>query len=159
VLLAGRSWRPFPAVAVGAVLPVLVFAAYGFRLWEAYPVLSDRYWAGIAAGRPASYWLWGDLAALAISAGPALGAGLGSVLAGRRRSPRVVLLLVTAAAVAIVVADASRMSKGEVERIWLPFVPWLLVSTALLPDRWRRPALGLQVVVALLLEHVLDTVW
>jgi methylthioxylose transferase len=158
VLLAGRSWRPLPAIAVGTVLPVLVFAAYGFRLWEAYPVLSDRYWAGIAAGRPASYWLWGDLAALAISAGPALGAGLGSMLA-RRRSPRAVLLLVMAAAAAIVVADASRMSKGEVERIWLPFVPWLLLSTACLPSRWQRPMLGLQVVVALLVQHLVRTNW
>ena len=69
----------------GAVVPVLAFAALGFRLWEAYPVLHDRYWAGIAAGRPASYWLWGDLAALLISAGPALGAGLGSLLAAGRR--------------------------------------------------------------------------
>jgi hypothetical protein len=159
VLLAGRSWRPLPAVAVGAVLPVLVFAAYGFRLWEAYPVLSDRYWAGIAAGRPASYWLWGDLAALAISAGPALGGGLGSLLAGRGRSPRVVLLLVTAAAVAIVVADVSRMSKGEVERIWLPFVPWLLLGCALLPERWRRVGLIAQVGVALVVQTLLYTRW
>jgi methylthioxylose transferase len=159
VLLAGRSWRPLPAVAVGVVVPVLVLAAYGFRLWEAYPVLSDRYWAGIAAGRPASYWLWGDLAALAISAGPVLGAGLGSLLAAGRRSPRVVRLLVAAAAVAIVAADASRMSKAEVERIWLPFVPWLLVSTACLPPRWQRPMLGVQVAVALLVQHLVRTNW
>jgi methylthioxylose transferase len=159
VLLAGRSWRPLPVVTVGAVVPVLVLAAYGFRLWEAYPVLSDRYWAGIAAGRPASYWLWGDLAALAISAGPALGAGVGSVLAAGRRSPRVVRLLVAAAAVAIVAADASRMSKAEVERIWLPFVPWLLVSTACLPPRWQRPMLGVQVAVALLVQHLVRTNW
>jgi hypothetical protein len=159
VLLAGRSWRPFPAVAVGAVLPVLVLAAYGFRLWEAYPVLNDRYWAGIAAGRPASYWLWGDLAALAISAGPALGAGLGALVASGRRSPRVVRLTVAAAALAVVAADASRMSKAEVERIWLPFVPWLLLSTACLPDRWRRPMLAMQVVVALLVQHLVRTNW
>jgi methylthioxylose transferase len=159
VLLAGRSWRPLPAVAIGVVAPVVVLAAYGFRLWEAYPVLSDRYWAGIAAGRPASYWFWGDLAALAIGAGPALGAGIGSLLAAGRRSPRVVRLLVAATAAAIVVADASRMSKAEVERIWLPFVPWLLVSTACLPPRWQRPMLALQVAVALLVQHLVHTNW
>jgi hypothetical protein len=158
-MLAGRSWRPLPAVAVGSVVPVLTFAAYGFRLWDAYPVLNDRYWAGIAASRPAAYWLWGDLAALAISAGPALGAGLGSLLAAGRRSPRVVRLLVAAAALAIVLADASRMSKAEVERIWLPFVPWLLLSTASLPPRWHRPMLGTQVVVALLMQHLVLTNW
>jgi len=159
VLLAGRSWRPLPAVALGAVVPVAVFAALGFRLWEAYPVLQDRYWAGIAAGRPAAYWFWGDLAALAIAAGPALGAGLGSLVAAGRRSPRVVRLLVGAAALAVVAADASRMSKAEVERIWLPFVPWLLLATACLPERWRRPALGGQVVVALLVQHLVLTNW
>ena len=158
-MLAGRSWRPLPAVAVGSVVPVLTFAAYGFRLWDAYPVLNDRYWAGIAASRPAAYWLWGDLAALALSAGPALGAGLGSLLAAGRRSPRVVRLLVAAAALAIVLADASRMSKAEVERIWLPFVPWLLLSTACLPPRWHRPMLGTQVVVALLMQHLVLTNW
>jgi methylthioxylose transferase len=159
VLLATGSWRPLPAVAVGAVVPVAVFAMLGFRLWEAYPALHDRYWAGIAAGRPAAYWWWGDLAALAIAAGPALGAGLGSMVAAGRRSPRVVRLLVGAAALAVVAADASRMSKAEVERIWLPFVPWLLLATACLPLRWRRPMLAVQVVVALLVQHLVLTNW
>jgi methylthioxylose transferase len=159
VLIAGRSWRPFPAVAVGAVVPVLAFALLGFRLWEAYPLLQDRYRAGIAAGRPASYWLWADLAALVICAGPALGAGIGSLLAQGRRSPRVVRLLVTAAGLAILAADASRMSKAEVERIWLPFVPWLLLATVCLPARWQRPALAAQVVTALLVQHLVVTNW
>ena len=159
VLAAGRSWRPFPAVALGAVVPVLGFAALGFRWWEAYPVLQDRYWAGIAAGRPASYWFWADLAALLICAGPVLGAAVGSLVAEGRRSPRAVRLLVAASGVAVLAADASRMSKGEVERIWLPFVPWLLLATACLPPRWRRPMLGVQVVVALLVQHLVLTNW
>ena len=72
VLLAGRSWRPAARRSRWAhSCRSAVFAALGFRLWEAYPVLQDRYWAGIAAGRPAAYWFWGDLAALAIAAGPA----------------------------------------------------------------------------------------
>ena len=45
----------------------------------------------------------------------------------------------------VALADASGMSKAEVERIWLPFVPWLTISCALLPERWRRWGLGLQV--------------
>jgi hypothetical protein len=159
VLLCARRWSPLPVIAVGAALPVLGFALLGFRLWSAYSVLNDRYWAGIAAGRPATYWFWGDLAALAISAGPVLGAGLASLLAQRRRSPCVIRPLVAAAGLAVLVADASRMSKGEVERIWLPFVPWLLLSTACLPERWRRPALGVQVVVALLVQSLVVTNW
>ena len=51
------------------------------------------------------------------------------------------------------------MSKAEVERIWLPFVPWLLLSVALLPERWRRLGLGVQMLVALVLQHLLYTSW
>ena len=51
------------------------------------------------------------------------------------------------------------MSKGEVERIWLPFVPWLLISCTLLPERWRRVGLALQVVTALAVQHLLATGW
>ena len=68
-------------------------------------------------------------------------------------------MLVAAAATAVVLADLSRMSKGEVERIWLPFVPWLLLSAVALPERWRRPALALQLVTALLVQHLLYTSW
>ena len=51
------------------------------------------------------------------------------------------------------------MSKAEVERIWLPFVPWILLSCALLPERWRRAGLVLQLAVALAVEHLLNTGW
>ncbi|MCW2822093.1 MAG: hypothetical protein JWR64_1888 [Marmoricola sp.] len=159
ILVLARSWLPLPVAAASAAAVVLAFAATGFSWWQAYPVLNDRYWDGIAADRPASYWLWGNLAALLFSAGPLLGAGLGRLGALRDRADRVVVLLVSAAAFAVVVADVSRMSKAEVERIWLPFVPWLLVCCALLPERWRRVGLGLQVVTALVVQHLLLTGW
>ena len=104
----------FPAVALGAVVPVVVFAAFGFRLWEAYPVLHDRYWAGIAAGRPAAYWWWGDLAALAIAAGPALGAGLGSLVVRRAEVTTAWCACSWAPLrLAVVVADASADEQGR----------------------------------------------
>ena len=59
----------------------------------------------------------------------------------------------------VALADASGMSKAEVERIWLPFIPWLTISLALLPDGWRRWGLGLQVVAALVVQHLLYTAW
>jgi len=70
-----------------------------------------------------------------------------------------VLWLSGAAVAAVLVASLSQMSRAEVERIWLPFVPWLLVSTALLPPRWRTPMLALQLVVAVVLEHLLYLTW
>jgi hypothetical protein len=159
ILVAARSWLPLPVSAATALLVVLAFAAGGFSWWEAYPLLTDRYWDGIAAVRPTSYWLWGALAALVVCAGPMLGAGLAQVVTLRRRADRVVLLLVSAAAAAIVVAELSRMSKAEVERIWLPFVPWLLVSTALLPERWRRWGVAVQVASAIVVQQLVYTTW
>lgn len=159
VLVAARSWWPLPVAGLAALAVVLGFAVAGFSWWEAYPVLRERYWDGIAADRPASYWLWGNLAALGFSAGPLLGAGLGRLAALRTRADRVVLLLAGSAMAAVVVADLSLMSKAEVERIWLPFVPWLTISVVLLPERWRRWGLALQLVTALLVQHLLYTSW
>lgn len=159
VLAAARSWWPLPVAAVAALVPVLTLAGLGFAWWEAYPVLHDRYWDGVAARRPASYWMWGNPAALALSAGPLLGAGLAHVGRGWRHLDRAAVLLVAGAAAAVLAADLSRMSKAEVERIWLPFIPWLTISCALLPERCRRWGLALQLVAALLLQHLLYTSW
>lgn len=165
ILVIARTWRPLPVAVVAALAVVLAFAAGGFAWWEAYPVLVERYWAGIASDRPFSYWVWGDLAALAMSAGPIVGASL--VLAGGRvraiadrvGGVRVIVLLTAAAALTVLAADLSMMSKAEVERIWLPFVPWVLLGTALLPERARRPALVVQVVAALLIQHLIAPKW
>ncbi|RYC10627.1 hypothetical protein [Nocardioides zhouii] len=159
VLWLARSWWPLPVAAATAIAVVLAFAALGFSWWEAYPVLVDRYWDGIASTRPFSYWVWGNLGALLVSAGPLLGAGLAVVARRHTGGARTVAVLAGAAALTIVVADLSRMSKAEVERIWLPFVPWLTLSLALLPGGWRRWGLALQVLTALLVEHLLYTSW
>ncbi|MDQ6524005.1 hypothetical protein RB608_10355 [Nocardioides sp. LHD-245] len=158
VLAAARRWWPLPVAAVAAVAVALVFAALGFSWWEALPVLRERYWDGIAAQRPAAYWLWGDLAALLLSGGVLLGSAVGAAWAARRSEP-VVALLVGGAVLAVVAADATLMSKAEVERIWLPFVPWLTVGLAVLPASWHRPALAVQVLTALVLQHLLYTTW
>lgn len=156
VLGLGRSWRPLPLAAGAALAVVLGCAALGFAWWEAFPVLRERYWAGIAADRPAAYWLWGDLAALLVCAGPLLGAGVAML---RRGCDRVPLLLAGAAVLTVAVADVSLMSKAEVERIWLPFVPWLTLSLALLPERWRRWGLLAQVGWAVAVQQLLYTTW
>lgn len=69
VLYLGRSWWPLPVAALSALALVLLFAVLGFAWWDAYPVLVDRYWDGIAETRPASYWIWGNLGALLVSGG------------------------------------------------------------------------------------------
>jgi hypothetical protein len=163
VLVVGRSWRPVVPAALAAAAVVLAFAAYGFVWWEALGPLHQRYWDGVASRRPAAYWLWGDLAALVVSAGPLVGAGLAQLVPRSRSTAdaggRTVGWLAGAAVAMVVVADASQMSRAEVERIWLPFVPWLLISCALLPERWRRGGLLLQLAVALAVQHMLATGW
>jgi hypothetical protein len=165
VLVAARRWQPLPWAAGAALGVVGTFALLGFAWWEAYPVLVQRYWDGTASSRPGGYWIWANLAALAVSAGVVLGPVLATAVPRLRQtwrgpgSARVIALLVTAAAVTNVLADVSQMSRAEVERIWLPFVPWLLVGTALLPPRWRRVALPSQLVLALTVQHLFHTFW
>lgn len=168
VLALGGSWRPLPWALAAALGVTVIFGLLGFWWWEGYGPLHDRYWLGIASERPQAYWFFGDLGALAVSAGPLLGAGLGAAVA-RARAPGVVrrldvgtrtaVVLPLAALVVVLAADLSRMSKAEVERIWLPFMPWLLLSMTLLPARWQRPALAVHVVAALVLQHLVYTHW
>ncbi len=173
VLLAARSWRPLLPAAGAALVPVLAFVPFGFRWWEAYPVLTERYWDGLAQRRPGLYWTWGDLALLLFSGGVLLGAGI-AVLVWRLRQQRqaardgvataddpdrAVLLLAAAGVLIILIATSSQMSRAEVERIWLPFIPWVTVSLALLPERWRRVGLAVPIVSALLLEHLFYHSW
>ena len=166
VLVAARSWRPLPWAAGSAAAVVLAFAAGGFAWWEAYPVLVRRYYDGVQKNRPYSYWVWGNLSALAFSAGPLVGSAVAAAIARARRvirsvpsETRTVVLLALAGFACVLLADLSGMSKAEVERIWLPFEPWMLVGTALLSARWRRWGLAIQLVVALLVQHLLFTGW
>ncbi|WP_370247620.1 hypothetical protein [Nocardioides sp.] len=159
VLVLARSWRPLPIAVLAALVPVAVFAVAGFSWWEAFPVLRERYWDGLASRRPAAYWTWANLASLAIACGPWVGAGLAVLAARRREASRVVLVLVGAAVTSVLLADLSQMSRAEVERIWLPWMPWLTLAVVVLPPRWRRPALVGQVVWALALETLLRTAW
>jgi methylthioxylose transferase len=163
VLLVARTWVPLVPVALAALAVVGAFAVLGFSYLDALPAIHDRYWDAIGGRRPWQYWLWGDLAALSFSAGPLAGAGVG-LLAGARGAvldagSRVVIWLSGAGVAMVLLADLSLMSKAEVERIWLPFVPWVLLACALLPERWRRRGLVLQVGCALLVQHLLDTGW
>ena len=68
-------------------------------------------------------------------------------------------LLVLAALAAILFADLSMLSKAETERIWLPFEVWLTAAGALLPAAPTAGELGVNVIGALLLNHLILTNW
>ena len=59
----------------------------------------------------------------------------------------------------MVLADVSGMSKGEVERIWLPFVPFLSVAAAGLSGRSIRWWLAAQALAAIALQIGLESPW
>ncbi len=175
VMLLARDWRPLPYLLVGMVPWVVAFSAAGFWWYEGYTTLVERYYQGVAEHRPYAYFVWANYAAQVLTGGLATVAALrrsavalpgaargalGALRAGRAVRGRAALLgLVAAAALAMLVADVSGMSKAETERIWLPFLVWLLPATALLPARRARWWLAAQAVLALTVNHLLTTHW
>ena len=73
-----------------------------------------------------------------------MAAGLAATLSRARAAWRPALLPAAALA-AVLVANLSQMSRGETERIWLPFVPWLALAAPGTAaggwrPRWRWPS-------------------
>ncbi|MEU7476153.1 hypothetical protein AB0A63_09225 [Lentzea sp. NPDC042327] len=142
IVAAGRriGW----AVA-GALAVVAAFALAGFWWLDGYELVKLRYYQGIGDVRPYWYWVWANLAALALVLGPA-------GIQGLRRDRWVV-----AAGIAVLAADLSGLSKAETERIWLPFAVWLMVGAARLDH--RRRWLTAQALTALAVNHLVLTNW
>ncbi|MEU5371227.1 hypothetical protein ABZ362_20010 [Streptomyces sp. NPDC005951] len=172
VLVLARTARPVPVFLLGALVVPVAFALAGFNWWTAYHLLVERYYQGAGGVRPYGYWVWANLACATVAAGIAAVAGLrrcavaapGALRALRGGSGTAspegrLALLVLAALVALLAADLSGMSKAETERIWQPFLLWLLPAAALLPRRGVRWWLVASAVPALLVNHLLWTGW
>ena len=157
VCVVRRRTRLLGWAGLGAAPLFVGFAAFGFSWVSGFLATRHAYWTGVAIFRPYSYFLFADLALLAISSGPAVAVALAH-LRNRR-----VWLLVGAALAVVAIADLSGMSKAEVERIWLPFVPWLLLATVALSQRWPsvrlRPWLALQATCTLVVAVTIWSQW
>jgi hypothetical protein len=88
-----------------------------------------------------------------VTAGPAIVAGLAGLRRGALR------WLPLAALGGMAAGDVSGLVLGETERIWLPFVVWLLPATATIPARQRRAWLLASAALALLVEITVRTPW
>lgn len=176
VLLSRGRWRTLLLVAVGFFVVVLAVTLLGFWWLNGYAVVVDRYYDGVGTVRPYSYWVWANLAAFSLAIGPAAIVGArragAAVVASTRASPgwtsaRAALrspvgstALVTAAAlVCVVVATLGGLSKGEVERIWLPFGMWVLFAVIAIPRNRTRLWLSAQAIVVIVLAHIVVTPW
>jgi methylthioxylose transferase len=68
--------------------------------------------------------------------------------------------LAAATMVAVVVADLSGLSKGEVERIWVPFLPFATLVVVRLASSRRAPLwIAAQAGVAIALQTLLVWPW
>jgi hypothetical protein len=138
------------ACVAGALAVSAAFVAGGF-FWPAGALATQAEWAADpGAARPYLYFLVANMAVLALLTGPATATGL------VRLPPGGVRPLVVAALIAVTVLDVSGVTRGEVERIWLPFALWIGLAAAWAPHRRRLAA---QALTGLLLQALVISPW
>ncbi len=151
-----RTWRrrlaPLAWACVGAAAVTAGSVAAGFWWFDGLVATRAEYVRGAGGVRP---WWWfapiGNPASFGLALGPAVVVALARLRDARGWT------VVGGALAAVVLADLSGMSKAEVERIWLPAVPFLAVAAACLP-RWTW-WLAAQAATALVIESLLSTPW
>ncbi|MEV4328350.1 hypothetical protein [Microbispora rosea] len=148
------------ACLTGMAAVSALFAAGGFW-WPAGVLATHAEWAADpGAARPYLYFLVANLAVLALVTGPAAAAGL--VAPGRARDR----ILPLAAVVAVLALDVSGVTRGEVERIWLPFALWVAAAAGRAGAggtgtgrEGDRRLLAAQAVLGLLLQGFVRSPW
>lgn len=156
VLVVRRATVPLLAAAIGGLSVVGAFAALGFWWLEGLAATRLEYVSGIASERSWAYFtLAGNPGAFLLSTGPAWIVGLAML----RRATLARWAPALGALAAVLIADASGLSKAEVERIWLPFVPMLVLFAGAVPAHLRTWLLAAQVLLALSLQGLLASPW
>ena len=155
VAVAARRWQPLLLGALAAGVVALAVAGLGYWWLDGYTAARQQYLGSVSMHRPYGFFFFNNLAAFGLALGPAAAFGL-AWLTDRR-----LWLLVGGAVIAVLAANLSGMSKAEVERIWLPFLPWILLATAALPQRLatQRRLLAAQAVCAMAVQLTVATPW
>ncbi|MFA1543629.1 hypothetical protein [Actinomadura monticuli] len=162
VLLLTRP-RAAALAALGAGLLVVpaAFTALGFWWPDGVRATFDTYLVSRgSAQRPYAYFLLANVAVLGLLTGPATARALPAALrlATRERAASPAAVLACAALAGVLVLDLSGVTRGEVERIWVPFAAWLVVAASL-----RRPAarpwLAAQAATALAVQALVLSPW
>lgn len=118
---------------VSALVPLALFRLWGFTWPNGLSAAQADFSMRVGPQRSWAIWAALDILLLLIACGPAL------LRAARRVRLTPGWPFLAGAGLAVAFALASGLSRGEVERSWLPFFPWLLVP-AVAPA--RRPAAG-----------------
>ncbi len=139
VIVLRRRWDVLAWAALGGGVVTGVFTVAGFWWFDGLAATRVRYGVGIARLRPYSYFVpLGNPAAFAVTLGPAVAVAIATVRDRR-------LWILTGAMLAtVLVANLSGLSKGEVDRIWLPFVPWVVLLCGGLADVGRSRPIALR---------------
>lgn len=150
VVVAQRRIRPLLLGLLGVVGVTIAFGVGGFWWWDGVLATKARVASGDAGARPYLYFVVANIAALAIAVGPATVAALGRLSRARALLPATALF-------GIAIADLAGISRGEVERIWLPFMPWLIVACAGLAG--RRWWLAAQLAIGICVQTLVVSLW
>ena len=150
---------------VGALIPLVAFWIAGFTWTSGLSAAQADF--SVRVGPHRSWWLWAflDLVLLLIACGPAI------IRALRRLHLTPGWPFVVGAGLAVIFAILSGLSRGEVERSWLAFYPFLLIPAV--APAVRPPAAGRGIdagpvpywlvavgaATAIVIEAVLRTTW
>lgn len=156
--LAVAVWRgqlrPLLVGAAAALVGVLAWLPLGFWWFDGLDATRHEYEV-LDIDRPRGYFSVNNLAAWAVALGPATAVALA------RLRDRGLWLLVGGGLASALLANASGLSLGEVERIWLPFTVWVLAAGAVLAERpgEQRIWLGSQVLTTVGVVAWVTTQW
>ncbi len=151
----GGAWSPSVVAALVAgllVVPVLMTAG-GFWWPDGVSATAQAWAEGKGDDRPYAYSFLADFAILGVMVGPA------TVVGATLRPRQAPMVLAGAALVAVSVLAVSGVTRLEVERIWLPFAPWMLLVCAALPRDGRRWWLAANAACALVFQALVLDVW
>ncbi|GAA2399605.1 glycosyltransferase family 39 protein [Actinomadura vinacea] len=155
VILARPNRRVLAILLCCAAVVPLAFATGGF--WWPDGVAATRETYLISRGsaqRSYAYFVIANIAVLGLLVGPATASALPAVFSRRRP----LAWLVGAALVGVLALDVSGVTKGEVERIWVPYAAWVLLASAQ-HDPPARRWLAAQVGLTLAIQALVQSHW
>ncbi|MEU5882146.1 hypothetical protein [Spirillospora sp. NPDC047279] len=165
LIIARPSRRVIAVLALGCAIVPLAFTLLGFWWPDGVAATHETYRVSRgSAMRSYWYFLVADFAVLGLLTGPAVAHALPSTLASLGRAararalPPVPALLVGAALLGMIALALSGVTRGEVERIWVPYAAWTVVAAG----RHAPPARGwlaAQAITALVVQSLVLSEW